>query len=110
MVDKTVLRIEERIRDNESLSADKKRELLSLVAELKGEVHGLAETHRDDARSIAGYAETSVHEATREEVDPELLRHSLDGLSLSVRRFEVSHPGLTGLINNIGQTLWKLGI
>jgi hypothetical protein len=110
MAKDTIARIEERIRDNESLSAEKKQELMSLVAELKGEVRGLEETHRDDARSIVGYAETSVHEATREEVNPELLRHSLDGLSLSVRRFEVTHPALTGLINNIGQTLWKLGI
>jgi hypothetical protein len=39
-----------------------------------------------------------------------LLRHSLDGMALSVRRFEVSHPRLVGVINNIGQTLWRMGI
>ena len=110
MIEKTIARIEEQIRGNEALSAEKKRELISLLVDLKSEVNGLEETHRDDARSIAGYAETSVREATRVEVDQELLKHSLDGLSLSVRRFEVSHPQLTGLINNIGQTLWKLGI
>jgi hypothetical protein len=46
----------------------------------------------------------------RKERNPELLSHSLDGMSLSVRRFEVSHPQLVGLINTIGQTLWKIGI
>ena len=107
MVEKTIARIEEQINGNESLSDEKKRELLSLLGELKGEVSSL---HGDDARSIAGYTEASVHEATREKLNKELLQHSLDGLSLSVRRFEVSHPQLTGLINNIGQTLWKLGI
>jgi hypothetical protein len=110
MVEKTIIRIEEQIRGNESLSAEKKQELLTLLGELKGEVSELSVTHGDDARSIAGYTETSVHEATRQEVNPELLKHSLDGLSLSVRQFEISHPRLIGLINNIGHTLWQLGI
>jgi hypothetical protein len=110
MVKETISRIEERIKANESLPAEKKQELLSLVGSLKNEVDELAQTHHDDARSIAGFAETSVHEATRGEPDPELLRHSLDGMTMSVRRFEVSHPKLVGLINNIGQTLWKIGI
>ena len=110
MVHETISRIENQLSANESLNAEKKQELLSLVAELKREVAGLAETHGEDARSIAGFTETSVHEAIRKERNPELLSHSLDGMSLSVRRFEVSHPQLVGLINTIGQTLWKIGI
>jgi hypothetical protein len=110
MVNETIARIEERIKTNENLAAEKKQELLSLVSALKDEVQSLAPTHGDEAKSIAGFAETSVHEAIRGQPDPELLRHSLDGLTLSVRRFEVSHPSLVGLINNIGQTLWKIGI
>jgi Mg2+ and Co2+ transporter CorA len=110
MVDKTISRIEDRIRGNESLSGEKKQEMLSLIGDLRSEIAGLEKTHHNDARSIAGYTETSVHEATRDDRNPELLKHTLDGLSLSVRRFEVSHSRLTGLINNIGQTLWKLGI
>jgi hypothetical protein len=110
MVDKTISRIEERIRGNESLNAEKKQELLSLIGDLRNEMTGLEKKHQNDAHSIAGYAESSVHEATRDDINPELLKHSLDGLSLSARRFEISHPRLTGLINNIGQTLWKLGI
>jgi hypothetical protein len=110
MLDETISRIEGSITSNETLNHEKKQELLSLVQDLRREVAGLAETHRDDARSIAGFAETSVREATREEKNPELLRHSLDGMSLSVRRFEVSHPRLVGLINTIGSTLWNIGI
>jgi hypothetical protein len=110
MVKETITRIEDRIKATESLSPEKKQELLALVGELDKEIAGLAKTHRDDAGSVAGFAEASVHEATRDEINPELLQHSLDGLSLSVRSFEVSHPGLTGLINSIGQTLWKMGI
>lgn len=110
MVDKTITRIEERIRENVSLNAEKKQELLSLIGDLRNEMTGLEKTHHNDARSIAGYAESSVHEATRDDINPDLLKHSLDGMSLSARRFEISHPQLTGLINTIGQTLWKLGI
>ena len=110
MVHETISRIESRLKANESLNAVKKGELLSLVNELKKEVAVLAETHQEDARSIAGFTETSVHEAMRTERNQELLSHSLDGMALSVRRFEVSHPRLVGLVNTIGQTLWKIGI
>lgn len=110
MVKETIARIEEQIRTNESITPEKRQELLALVGNLDKEISGLALTHRDEAHSVAGFTATSVHEATRENRDPELLKHSIDGLSMSVRAFEVSHPRLTGLINTIGQTLWKMGI
>jgi hypothetical protein len=110
MVDETISRIEERILSNDSLSSEKKQELLTLVRELRGEVSVLEATHSEDARSIAGFTETSVHEATREEKNPQLLEHSLEGMKLAVESLEISHPKLVGLINNIGQTLWKIGI
>jgi hypothetical protein len=110
MVRETIARIENQLKTNDSLAAEKKQELLSLVGELKQEVAVLAETHHEDASSIASFTETSVHEATRMERNAELLTHSLDGMALSVKRFEVSHPRLTGLVNAIGQTLWKIGI
>ena len=110
MLKETITRIEGRISANDSISPEKKKELLSLVGELDKEVTALAATHEDDAHSVAGFAATSVHEATRENRNPELLKQSLDGMSMSVRSFEVSHPRLTGLINTIGQTLWKMGI
>ena len=110
MVKETITRIEDRIKTNASLSPEKKQELLALVGDLDKEIAALAETHTDDARSVAGLTEAVVHEATRKEVNQDLLKNSLDGLSLSVRAFEVSHPQLTGVINTIGQTLWKMGI
>jgi Mg2+ and Co2+ transporter CorA len=110
VVNETIERIQASIDANESMNAEKKQELLTLISKLRNEVSTLEETHGDAARSVAGFAEASVHEATRREVNRELLRHSLDGMSLSVRRFEVSHPRLVGVINNIGQTLWRMGI
>jgi hypothetical protein len=110
MVNETIERIETRINANDGMSPENRKELLALVLKLKKEVSTLAETHDDDARSVIGFAETSVHEATRLEVNPELLSHSLDGMTLSVRRFEVSHPKLIDLINTIGQTLRNIGL
>jgi hypothetical protein len=110
MVQETISRIENALRANEALNEEKKRELLLLLGELKKEAAVLAATHHDDAKSIAGFTETSVHEATRRERNHELLSHSLDAMALSVRRFEVSHPKLVGLVNTLGQTLWKIGI
>jgi hypothetical protein len=110
MLHETIFRIEDQLKGNNSLDAGKKQELLSLVKELKKEVSVLAETHHEDARSIASITETSVHEATRRERNEELLSHSLEGMKLSVRRFEVSHPRLVGLVNTIGRTLWEIGI
>jgi hypothetical protein len=110
MVQETISRIENTLKADTALSSAKKQDLLNLVGELKKEVTDLAETHREDAGSIVGYTEASFNEAIRKEKNPELLSHSLDGLALSARRFEVSHPRLVGLINTIGQTLWKIGI
>jgi hypothetical protein len=109
MIQETISRIEERVGAT-GLSEEKKMELLSLVANLRREVAALAETHIEDAHSIAAFAETSVREATRAEKNPELLEMSVGAMKLSAQRFEISHPTLIGLINAIGQTLWKIGI
>ena len=110
MIKETISRIEECLKTNEGLNSEKRDDLLSLVADLKKEVAALAETHSEDAHSIAAFAETSIREATRAEKNPELLEMSLGAMKLSARRFEISHPTLIGLINAIGQTLWKIGI
>ncbi|MBN1577463.1 MAG: DUF4404 family protein [Chitinispirillaceae bacterium] len=110
MIDETIKRIEKTVTDTGILTGERKAELLHLVADLKKEVGELGKTHHEHAGSIASYAESSVREAVRSEPDTELLEHTLNGLSLSVRRFEVSHPTLIGIINNIGQVLSNIGI
>jgi hypothetical protein len=110
MIDSTIKRIEKTITETEAIDGKRKEELLNLVSSLRQEIGSLDESHREHAGSIVSYAETSVREATRNEPDDEMLKHSLDGLSLSVRRFEVSHPTLIGVINNIGQVLGNIGI
>ena len=110
MIDDTIAKIEARIRKANSVPEENKAELLGLFSTLKSEVAQLAQTNEEQAQSITGFTEISAHEATREEKNPELLKHSLNGLSSSVSGFEESHPKLVQIVNRICTTLSNLGI
>ncbi len=110
MVEDTLKRIEREIIGNDNLSQEKKQQLTGLLTELKEQILNLNNTNTIDAASIANYAETSIREATRQEKSSELLSHSIEGLSLYAKKFEVSHPTLIGVINTIGQTLVNIGV
>ncbi len=110
MVQNTIEKIEENIRGNSSLSENSKLELLNLLATLKPEIAKLSETKTEHAESIAGFMERSTHEALRREKNPDLLKHAIDGLSASVKGFEVSHPQLVETVNYISNTLANMGI
>jgi predicted AlkP superfamily phosphohydrolase/phosphomutase len=110
MVKETLKRIETNLAENATLPEEQRTELISLVDKLKIEIQQLETTNSEDAGSIVSYTESTLREATRTEPDDVLLQHTLDGLSLSVRRFEVSHPTLMGIINTISQVLSGSGI
>ena len=110
MIQDTLEKIEKRICDSESITPQKREELLGLLAALKSEVASLAEADREQAQSIAGFTAVSAHEATRDEKNPELVQLSLTGLARSVEGFEESHPKLVQLVNSISTTLSNLGI
>ncbi|MCX6885582.1 MAG: DUF4404 family protein [Verrucomicrobia bacterium] len=110
MHDQTLDQIEGRIRNSESLSNDRRLELLALVETLRGEIVELTKTHKEDARAIVVFADASMREATRAEQDPELLDVSLKGFGSSVVGFEESHPRLVQIVNSISQNLSNLGI
>ena len=110
MVEETITQIEARIKGDKSLDGERKKELLDLLSTLKIEVSRLSETDAEDARSITGFTEVSVHEAMRREKNPQLLKLSLRGLSASVERFENSHPKLVGIVNSICNALSNTGI
>lgn len=110
MIDETIKRIEHTVASSETLASDRKSELLDLIADLKNEIETLDESQHEALGSVARYTEASIREAVKEDKDDELLDYTLNGLSLSVRRFEVSHPTLMNVINNIGQTLSSSGI
>ena len=110
MIEETVKAIEASLRDSESISDERKRELVQLLGTLKSEIAELSKTHREAARSIAGFTELSAHEATRTQPNPRLLELSLEGLTSSVEGFEESHPRLVQIVNGITNTLSNLGI
>jgi hypothetical protein len=110
MIDDTLGKIEAQIRSSETIKSERREELLDLLGTLKAEVAKLSETHDEQARSIAGFAQVSAHEATRTDQNPRLLKLSLEGLSSSVTELEKSHPRLVQIVNNISQTLSNLGI
>jgi hypothetical protein len=110
MIEDTVGKIEAQVRQSESISNERKGELLKLLATLKSEVSNLSKTHGEQAESIAGFTAVSAHEATRAQQNPELLQLSLKGMSSSVDGFEKSHPQLVQIVNAISQMLSNLGI
>ncbi len=111
MIHKTIEQIEARLRQGaEGLPEATRADLLQLLATLRHETDALSRTDADQARSIAGFAELSTHEATREAKDPQLLALALQGLSRSAEGFEESHPRLVQVVNAIANTLSSLGI
>ena len=106
----TLGNIEEKIRSNEILNSEKKSELLGLIEKLKKEISELSESKAEHAESIVGFMERTTHEATRKQKNQKLVDLSIDGLSASVKEFEVSHPKLVEYVNNISSMLANMGI
>jgi seryl-tRNA synthetase len=110
MIGNTIDKIEARIRGGKHLAAKDQAELLRLLASLKSEITELSKTRHEEAESIAGFIERSAHEAARQTKNPELLKHSINGLSASVKGFEASHPKLVEDVNYICTVLANMGI
>jgi Domain of unknown function (DUF4404) len=110
MIEQTISEIEAKISGAESVSPERKRELLNLLATLKTEVADLSKTRGEQADSIAGFAQLSAHEALRAEPNPQLRELSLQGLRSSVEDLEQSHPHLTQIVNRISKMLSDWGI
>jgi len=110
MIRDTIAKIETRLQNAGSLNEASRRELLDLLNTLRTEVKELSKTDADQAQSIEAFAISSTHEATRTNRQPELLQHSLEGLSASVEGFEKTHPTLVQIVNRICTTLSNIGI
>ena len=110
MIEKTISEIEAKISGAESVSPERRQELLQLLGTLKTEVAKLSKTDSEQADSIAGFTQLSAHEAMRTGQNPQLRELSLQGLRSSVENLEQSHPRLTQIVNRISQTLSDWGI
>jgi transposase len=108
MIEDTLHKLEHRLETSDNLTPDNRAALQELVKELRQEIDTLDDNER--AESIAGFTESSTREALRIEQDEDLLDLSLQGLKSSTREFEVSHPGLTTVVNAICHHLSNLGI
>ncbi len=110
MIHDTIEQLKATLQRSAALKEENKTELLQLLERLNQEVAELAKTDAEQARSIAGFAAVSAHEATRAEADPRLRELSLQGLSQSVARFEETHPRLVQAVNSVCNALSNLGI
>jgi queuine/archaeosine tRNA-ribosyltransferase len=110
MVQATIAQIKERIEESDSIEQQSKKELIDLLVSLQAEIDRLSSVDSDHAKSIAGFAQTSTHEALRKEKKPDLYKLSLEGLQASVHGFENSHPKLVEIVNSICVSLSNLGI
>jgi hypothetical protein len=88
----------------------KKAELGQHLSLLRAELEELARTNADRAKTIAGFAELSAHEATRPQPHPELLELSVTGLRKSVQEFEVTHPRLVEIVGSLSAVLSGVGL
>jgi F0F1-type ATP synthase membrane subunit b/b' len=110
MIQDRIDKIEATLREAQNLPAEMREELLQLLAELKAEVAPLTATHRQEAESIARFADASVHEVVRSERKPEEAANALEGLKASVEGFEASHPRLVEIVDRFAITLSNMGI
>jgi hypothetical protein len=110
MIEDRIRKIEARLEESPNIPAESKAELLKLLASLKDEVSGLDQSHEEDARSLAGFVDTSAYEVTRSERKPKQVEASLTGLKASVESFEASHPKLAEVVNQIATVLSNMGL
>ncbi|MDJ0625115.1 MAG: DUF4404 family protein [Candidatus Caenarcaniphilales bacterium] len=110
MIDETIKKIEERLKESPNMQPQRKEDLLALLEKLKLEVSSLSETNQDDAHSIVKLTDLSAHEATKEKQNSHLIKLSVDGLSNLAKNFETSHPQLASAINNFCLSLSGMGI
>ncbi|MBS3732187.1 MAG: DUF4404 family protein [Desulfobacterales bacterium] len=110
MLKNTLSKLEDKIKTSKNIPEDKKQEYYDLLSRLNEEINTLAETDLEKAESVKKFTKVTAHEATREELNPNLLETSLEGLYESVREFRTSHPRLVDTVNEICIFLSKLGI
>jgi hypothetical protein len=110
MIEETIAKIEAAIRRAGEADPQHREELIRLLERLKTELSALPTVHGERAHSIAQFAEAAAHEVARKEGSPRLQELSQAGLKESVAEFEVTHPRLTAVVNEICNLLAGMGI
>ncbi len=110
MLKHTLEKIESKIKQSPNIPYEKKKEYFELLNDLNKEINNLSKTQKETAQSIKGFTKISAHEATRDHIDPLLVKISLEGLSSSVKELHASYPKLVNTVNSICSFLSKIGI
>jgi prefoldin subunit 5 len=110
MTDERIEKIKSAVEAADHIPAEKKAELLEILANLKPAIAKVAETHPDDAHSIGQSVEVSAHAAAGENKRPERVERAMRELKESVEKFEASHPELAAFVNRYSTLLSALGI
>ena len=108
MADERIEKIKSAVKAADNIPAEKKAELLGLVATLDPVIAKFAETHDEHAQHVAGLLEQSAQAASGE--NPDRLEKILNELKQSVERFEASHPDLVSFVTEYSALLSALGI
>lgn len=105
----TLDRIQARLESAPSITEEDRREISSLIEQLREEVECLPDCHHEDARSLVGFAELSAFEATRETTSPDLLETGLRGVRSVIEQLQERHPRLAEVANNLAMTIGRMG-
>jgi hypothetical protein len=106
----TLSKIEAAIAKIQAGGSAEKAELVALLGKLKAELAALPESRVEEARSIGYFTEAAAHEVTRANSSVQLRNLSISGISYAVKGFEVSHPQLVAVVNELCMTLARMGI
>lgn len=110
MIKDTLSKIESAIAKIKAGDSAEKAELVALLGKLKAEMAELPASRLDEARSIGYFTEAAAHEVTRAEASMQLKNLSISGISYAVKGFEVSHPQMVSVVNEICMILARMGI
>ncbi|HEX7599685.1 MAG TPA: DUF4404 family protein [Polyangia bacterium] len=110
MISQRLAKIESTLRNTASIPEATRTELLNLVAGLTAEMLPLEDTHATPAHEIAGNTEAAVNASIRRDEQPAEAAQAVQGLADSVRKFEVTHPRLVEIVDQLALTLSNMGI
>jgi prefoldin subunit 5 len=110
MTDERIEKIKSAVESADHIPAEKKAELLALLADLQPAIAKVAQTHPEDAQSIGQSVEASAQMAARKNKRPERVERAVRELKESVEKLEASHPELAAFVNRYSTLLSALGI
>lgn len=110
MIEDRIKLIQSTIETARNIPGVTKADLLEQVATLKSEIKALAESHPEEASSIAHFAGAAAHEASRSHRNPQLAEAARHGLGASIQGLEESHPVLVGMVNRFATALSNMGL